>query len=163
WGPYGGAILDTTVAHELNHAMQAADDWSDSAIVYEMTSVFVEDLVYDDDNQYVNQIVDFQAHPDWSLDHDDGYETWYMYGSALYLRFVRDHYVAGDGAFAGDMWMRLRSPYGSDEPDFEDALDAILRARAGVGFVDSVADFARWRYYTGAHDDGAHFREGATF
>src|SRR5262249_30104102 len=48
WGPYGGAILDTTVAHELNHAMQAADDWSDTAIVYEMTAVFVEDLVYDD-------------------------------------------------------------------------------------------------------------------
>src|SRR5205807_8990803 len=73
WGTYGGAILDTTVAHEFNHALQAADDWSDAAIVYEMTAVFVEDLVYDDDNQYVNQIVDFQAHPDWSLDHDDKY------------------------------------------------------------------------------------------
>ena len=162
WGPYGGAILDTTVAHELNHAMQAADDWSDSAVVYEMTAVFVEDLVYGDDNEYVHQIVDFQAHPDWSLDHDDKYETWYMYGSALYLRFVRDHYVGGDAAWIGAMWKRLRSPYDSGEPDFEDALDAILKAK-GVGFVDSVAEFARWRVYTGARDDGKHFREGASF
>lgn len=163
WGPYGGPILDTTVAHELNHALQAADDWSDAAAVYEMTAVFVEDLVYDDDNEYVNQIVDFQAHPDWSLDRDDGYVTWYMYGAALYLRFVRDAYFAGDGSFVGEMWRRLRSPIDRDEPDFEDALDQILMARAGVHFVDSVATFARWRWYTGAHADAAHLREGATF
>ena len=163
WGPYGGAILDTTVAHEFNHALQAADDWSDAAIVYEMTAVFIEDLVYNDDNEYVAQIVDFQAHPEWSLDRDDGYVTWYMYGAALYLRFIRDHFFGGDGAFVGDMWHRLRSPVDDDEPDFEDALDQILVARAGVHFTDSVATFARWRYYTGSHADAAHFREGETF
>jgi hypothetical protein len=162
WGSYGGPILDTTVAHELNHAMQAADDWSDAAIVYEMTAVFIEDLVYGDDNEYVGQIIDFQAHPDWSLDHDDGYQTWYMYGSALYLRFLRDRYWAGDGAFIGAMWYALRSP-ADERPNFEDALDAMLRAKAGVGFVDSVVEFERWRVYTGTRDDGAHFREGATF
>jgi hypothetical protein len=162
WGTYGGPILDTTVAHELDHAMQAADDWSDAAIVYEMTSVFIEDLVYDADNEYVAQIVDFQANPDWSLDHDDGYATWYMYGSALYLRFLRDRYWAGDGAFIGAMWYALRSP-ADERPNFEDALDAMLRAKAGIGFVDSVVEFERWRVYTGTRDDGAHFREGATF
>ncbi|HTJ46678.1 MAG TPA: hypothetical protein VL463_31445, partial [Kofleriaceae bacterium] len=162
WGPYGGAILDTTVAHELNHAMQAADDWDDSAIVYEMTSVFVEDQVYDDDNQYVDQIKDFQAHPEWSLDHDDQYETWYMYGSALYLRFVRDRYFNGDASFAGAMWMALRSPYGAGDPDFEDALDSLLKPK-GTSFLGSIPEFERWRVYTGARDDGHHFEEGATF
>lgn len=163
WGRYGGPILDSTVAHELNHAFQAVDDWNDAEVVYEMTAVFVEDQVYDDDDQYVDQIADFQARPDWSLDRDDGYETWFMYGAALYLRFVRDRYFGGDPAFAGDMWRRLRSPYGSGEPDFEDALDAILRARAGVGFLDSTIEFARWRVYTGARAGTAHFEEGASF
>ncbi len=163
WGPYGGEILDTTVAHELNHALQAADDWSDSPIVYEMTAVFLEDLVFDDDNQYVDQVADFQARPDWSLDRNDDYETWYMYGSALYLFFLRDRYFGGTATFAADMWLRLRGPYGDEEPDFEDALDAILTERVGVSFVDSVPELAKWRVYTGARDDGAHFEEGSTF
>lgn len=163
WGPYGGAILDTTIAHELNHVLQASDDWSDSEIVYEMTATFVEDLVYDDDDQYVAQVADFQARPDWSLDRDDGYETWFMYGAALYLRFVRDRYFAGDASFVGALWQRLRSPADAAEPDFEDALDTILQDRAGVGFLDSAVEFAKWRVYTGARADAAHLEEGASF
>ncbi|MCE9575686.1 MAG: hypothetical protein K8W52_21220 [Deltaproteobacteria bacterium] len=162
WGPYGGAHLDTTTAHELDHVFQAADDWSDAPIVYEMTSVFIEDLVFPDDNQYVDQIADFQAHPDWSFDRDDGYETWYMYGAAQYLRFVRDRYFGGDAAFVGAMWRGMRSPADSGEPDFEDALDALLVAR-GSSFRDSMIAFARWRLYTGAHADAAHDAEGASF
>lgn len=163
WGPYGGPILDTTVAHELNHAMQAADDWADVPMIYEATSVLVEDEVFDDDDQYVAQIADFQAHPDWSLDRDDDYATWYMYGAALYLRYLRDHHWGGDAAFAGELWRRLRSPIDDNEPDVEDALEAMLRARAGVGFLDSVVGFSRWRVYTGARADSAHFEEGARY
>jgi hypothetical protein len=163
WGPYGGPILDTTIAHELNHAMQAADDWSDAALIYEATSVLVEDEVFDDDGQYVDQIVDFQAHPDWSLDRDDDYQTWYMYGAALYLRYLRDRHWGGDAAFVGELWRRLRSPAAADEPDFEDALEVMLRARTGLGFLDSVTGFARWRYYTGARADAAHLEEAAAF
>ena len=33
-------------------------------------------------------LFDFQGNPDWSLDHDDGYETWYMYGAALWLHYI---------------------------------------------------------------------------
>lgn len=163
WGPYGGPILDTTIAHELNHALQAADDWSDAAMIYEATSVLVEDEVFDDDDQYVAQIADFQAHPDWSLDRDDGYATWYMYGAALYLRYLRDRHWAGDAAFAGELWRRMRSPADDDEPDVEDALEVMLRARAGVGFADSVVGFARWRWYTGPHADAAHLEEAARY
>jgi hypothetical protein len=159
WGAFGGAIVDSTVAHELNHVFQAVDDWDDTPIVYEMTALFVEDEVYDDDNQYRNQVVDFQAHPDWSIDHDDGYATWFMYGAGLYLRFVRDRYFAGDAGFVGEMWRRLRSPLASAEPDFEDALDQILTARAGATFVDSVPVFAAWRVFTGSRDDGQHLEE----
>ena len=42
----------------------AADDWSaDLACAFEMTSVFIEDEVFDDDNQYVDRIADFRRTP----------------------------------------------------------------------------------------------------
>ena len=160
FGPYGGAILDTTVAHELDHVMQSADDWDDLPIAYEMTAVFVEDEVVDAEDQYLAQVVDFQAHPDWSIDRDDGYQTWFMYGAALYLRFVRDRYFAGDAAFIGEVWRRLRSPLGAGDPDLEDALDAVLAPRGG-SFLASVPEFARWRVYTGTRADAAHLEEAA--
>lgn len=169
FGPYGGDVLDVTVAHELNHACQAADDWWESAFVFEMTSVFVEDLVFDDDNDYMSILEDFQSHPDWSIDRDDGYETWYMYGAALYLHFLNEHYFDGDATFVSEAWRLSRNQPGSDivptanEPDFEDALSQLLMEAVGLEFVQTVAPFARWRWYTGDRDDGAHFDEGALF
>lgn len=161
WGPYGGDILDSTVAHEFNHACQASDDWWDLPIAFEMTSVFVEDEVFDDDNDYVTHLDAFQSRPHWSLDHDDGYATWYMYGSGLYLTFLRDRYFAGSGAFAADLWAAMRNPAGTNEPDLEDAVDVVLGAAAGVDFLDSAVEFAIWRWYVGDRDDGAHFEEGS--
>jgi hypothetical protein len=60
------------------------------------------------------------------------------------------------------MWMALRSPYGAGDPDFEDALDSLLKPK-GTSFLGSIPEFERWRVYTGARDDGHHFEEGATF
>lgn len=166
WGPFGGEQLDVTVAHELNHACQAADDWFDAVIAYEMTATFIEDVVYDDDDSYRALLVDFQSNPDWALDRDDGYETWYMYAASLYLFFLRDRYFEGDASFVAEVWLNTRNSGHEDadnEPDFEDALDAVLGDAAGVSFLESVVEFARWRWYTGARDDGRHFEEGADF
>ena len=170
WGEYGGEILEATLAHELNHACQAADDWWEVVLIYEATATFVEDAVFDDVDDYLWTLEDFQARPHRSLDWDDGLETWFMYGASLYLFFLRDYYFEGDASFAGRMWLEGRSPGGGaddddalNEPDFQDALDGILADRAGVSFVDSILAFARWRWYTGERDDGRHFEEGALF
>lgn len=169
WGDYGGEILDSTLAHEFNHACQAADDWWDAPIVFEMTSTFIEDAVYDDDDEYMGLLADFQSRPDWSLDRNDSYRTWYMYASMLYLLYLNDRYYDGDFTFVSKMWLGMRNPPGAannqllNEPDFEDALDDILLDKAGISFLDSVVEFARWRWYTGTRDDGQHFEEGALF
>lgn len=169
WGPYGGEILDSTVAHELNHACQAADDWWESELIFEATATFIEDVVFDDDDEYMDILYDFQMRPDWALDFNDEYETWYMYGASLYLHFLRERYFDGDARFVAEMWRESRNPHGEDydpernEPDFEDALDDLLRRTAGVDFIDTVVGFARWRWYTASRDDGRHFEEGALF
>lgn len=168
WGPYGGPMLAATLAHEFNHACQAADDYYETAPIFEMTSTFMEDLVCDDDDGYMALLEDFQARPDLALDHDDEYETWFMYGGALYLFYVRDRWFQGDPRFVSDLWLRCRNPSrdledpAGNEPDFEDALDALLRPRGG-SFAGSIVEFARWRWFTGRRDDGKHFEEGAKF
>ena len=162
WGPYGGDRLASTIAHELNHALQASDDWWESPLVFEMTATFIEEVVFPDDNEYFFTLADFQARPDWSLDRSDDWETWYMYGASLYLQFVRDRYFGGDASFAARMWRQSRSLPDTLEPDFGDALAEIL-GDVGTTFADSVVAFARWRWYTGARDDGEHFSDGAQY
>jgi hypothetical protein len=166
WGPYGGAYLDVTLAHELNHASQAADDWWETGIAFEMTATFLEQVVFPDDDSWTELLGDFQGHPDWSLDRYDDYATWYMYAAALYLHFLRVAYFDGDASFAAEMWRRSRNPPWpnddplNNEPDIEDALDELLSEAEGASFEGSVVRFARWRYYTGARDDGQHFPNG---
>lgn len=159
WGPYGGALLPATIAHELNHACQASDDWDDAAPIYEMTSVLMEEAVVDDDNGYHAIATDFQARPDWSIDRDDDYDTWFMYGAGLYLMYVRDRFFAGHYEFAATLWHGMRNASADDnEPDFVDALETLL-APQGSSFAASIAEFARWRWYTGTRADGHHLRE----
>jgi len=162
WGEFGGDELAVTLAHELNHACQASYDWSESTFIYEATSTFVEDEVYDDSDSYQMLLFDFQAHPDWSLDRDDGYETWFMYGAMLYLRYLRDRFYGGDASFIADLWHGLRSPADDNEPDWLDSLDALL-ARQGRSFADTLIEFARWRWYVAGRDDGLHLEEAGAF
>lgn len=165
WGEFAGDMLDATVAHELNHTSQAAYDWSESSAVFEMTSTFIEDLVYDDDNNYMFLLDDFQRRPEWAIDHDDGYTTFYMYGGALYLHYLYERFFPTRPTFIVDLWEGLASPAPDDEgnePDWIDSLDALLE-RQRVGFVDTLLEFVRWRFYVGRLDDGRHLSEAGFF
>lgn len=159
WGPYGGPVLAATVAHELNHAMQAVDDWNETAIFFEMTAQFIEDQVYDDANGWIDLLADYQSHPEWSFDYNDDYETLYFYGSALYLFYLREGVFAGDASFVSDVWRRCQNPAGVNEPDMADALDAVLRERGGSSYEASILGFARWRWAPRGLDGTDGFEE----
>jgi hypothetical protein len=108
-GDYGGALLDTTLAHEFNHAVQASDDWWESALIFEMGATFVETLVYPQQDDWFYVMEDFQARPQWSLFRDDGYRTWYMYGAAMYLHFLHERNFPSDPSFIARIWRGARS------------------------------------------------------
>lgn len=156
WGDYGGVFLPQTIAHEFNHATHAANDWYELPIAFEMSASYVEQL-YDGptDPRYIHS---FQEHPDWALLRNDNYATWYMYGSALYLNFLRDYYFRGNDSFLPQVWIAMRNAPDRyvNQPNFVDGINALL-APAGATFLDSVVNFARWRYYAGDRDDGQHF------
>jgi hypothetical protein len=161
WGPYGGPALEETVVHEMAHTSHAADDWYESPITFEMSAVFADQLYA---NRYIKTYFnDFQAHPDWALDRDDKYETWYMYGASLYLLYLKDRFFDGQPHFLSRLWLGARGPPGAEkdqtrnEPDFADSLDTILREK-NSSYVETVPEFARWRWYTGDHVDDRHFR-----
>jgi hypothetical protein len=160
FGPYGGELLDTTLAHEFNHALQASDDWWESAFIYEMSATFVEALVYPDQDDYYYTIEDFQNHPEWSLFHDDNYRTWYMYGAAMYLHFLRERHFPQDPSFIARIWNAKRSDPVTRRPDVLDALRSVLLAERGLELDASVIEFMQWRWFVAAFDDGAHFTGG---
>lgn len=156
WGSYGGEMLGATVAHEFNHATHAANDWYDLPIAFEMSACYVDQFYGPQD---LRNLIDFQKHPDWGLLRNDSYLTYYMYGSALYLHFLRDRYFGVDDSFIPQLWVDMRNTpkLKENNPNFVDALNAAF-ARKGIStrFTDTVAEFARWRYYCGVND-GKHF------
>jgi hypothetical protein len=161
FGDYGGEFLRPTVFHEFHHMTQAALDWLDAAIVYEMSATFVEEAVIDSHATWEFTIFDVTDNPDWSIDRDDGYETFFMYGQALYLIFLQHAIFDGDIDFFVKMWRGLASPAG-EPPSYQDALDVVLTDK-GLTFLDTVPRYARWLAYVGDRDDGAHFPRGALY
>ncbi len=160
-GSNGTTLLETTLAHEFNHSVQASDDWWESASVFEMSATFVEALVYPQEQDYFFTLEDFQARPEWSLFNNDNYLTWYMYGAAMYLHFLHERYYPNDTAFIARIWRESRSPPTENRPDFIDALRAVLLADRGVTFDETVVEFMQWRWFVGEFDDGMHFSKGA--
>ncbi|MRR07001.1 MAG: hypothetical protein EG828_08655 [Deltaproteobacteria bacterium] len=161
WGDYGGDKLAATIAHEFNHSTHAANDWYDLPISFEMSASYVDQFYGPQD---VRDILDFQKHPDWGLLRNDSYLTYYMYGSALYLHFLRDRYFGVDDSFLPLLWVNMRNTPDLlvNKPNFVDALNSLLVTTGTVfgesPFLDTVPEFARWRYYAGDRRDSRHFR-----
>lgn len=156
WGDYGNDMLAATIAHEFNHATHAANDWHDLPVAFEMSASYVDQFYGPQD---VRGILDFQAHPDWGLLRDDRYLTFYMYGSAIYLHYLSDRYFGADDSFLPRLWVDMRNTpdLNKNSPNFVDALNRALKPK-GTAFLDTVPEFARWRYYAGDRNDAGHFR-----
>jgi len=163
----GGSIrkrlLDTYIAHELNHAMQASDDWWEASPYYESGATFAEALVYPDQSDYFFTLEDFQNNPGWSLFYDDSFATWYMYGAAMYLHFLSERHFVNDPAFYARIWRATRSEPRGKRPDYIDALRSVLLVERGVTLDETVLEFTQWRWFVDQFDDGAHFSKGAAW
>jgi hypothetical protein len=161
FAPSENDFVDTTLAHELNHAAQASDDWWESALIFEMTATYAEALVFPEQDDWFYTMEDFQARPEWSLFYDDGYETWYMYGAAMFLHFLEQRYYGGDPSFIARIWRESRSDPAVGRPDYIDAMRAVLMTDLGIALDDAVTGFMQWRWFVAGFDDGEHFAQGA--
>jgi hypothetical protein len=162
-GANGGELLDTFMAHEFNHTVQASDDWTEDAQHYEAGATFAEALVYPDEDDWFFEMRDFQDNPQWSLFYDDIGATWYTYAAAMYLHYLYDRFYPDDPSFYARIWRSARSNVGDDRPDYLDAVRQVLLTERGVSLDETVVEFMQWRWFVDDLDDGAHFRKGAVW
>lgn len=158
-------LMPVYVAHELNHALQAATDFRESPWAWEMTATWIEDVVYDEVNDYTHFIPPFQQNANRSLywSAGRGEAPLYPYGASIFLHFLQEATADGQPYFITDLWMYAQQDESTNEPDLLDALYAYARAYDPAGFDPLFAQFSLWRAFTGTQDVGAHFSEGAAW
>lgn len=143
--------MKVTVAHEFNHACQAAHDVAEELWYMEATSTWIEDQIYDGINDYRQYLSSFMTSLFRSVDFDDG--SIRIYGSCVW-NFFLDEYVGGN--IVANNWDQLETTTGTAMQ----GIDTVL-GTYGMTIEETYAAFAVWCYFTGTRDDGAHFEEGA--
>ena len=142
--------MKVTVAHEFCHACQFAHSYDQPVWYMECTSMWAEDTVYDDINDYTGYIFYYINYPYCSLDWNDGTGL-RMYGSCIWNFFLTDRF---DRMVPPDIW---------DQCEFSGSLfnkiNAVLSGR-GSTLEDAFTEFAVWTWFTGARHDGNHYEEG---
>ncbi len=139
-----GAVMGAmkiTCAHEFHHAVQYGLCGTSGAWIAELTSVYYEERVYPQVNDYVWLIEYLTTNPELPLDWESGY---HMYGLGLFSQYFGK--IHGDG-FLASVWDTMR--FIEDWP----ALCAISDIRAG-GLPNLYSEFAAMALLIGGRDCG---------
>ncbi|MBN1220167.1 MAG: hypothetical protein JXM69_14665 [Anaerolineae bacterium] len=127
--------MQTTVAHELHHAIQAAyDDIDPYEWLYEASAVWVEDEVYPHIGDARSYLLDYMAAPDLcplSVGRDDQDVRWY--GGWILLRYIAEHH--GGAQTIQRLWEQMAVQDGLP------ALEATL-AEQGTTLTEVLVNFA---------------------
>jgi hypothetical protein len=150
---YGDAydLMKVTVAHEFCHACQFSSNYEVDAWYMECTSVWIEDVIYDDVDDYRDYLPFYFNYPYASLDWNDGTGL-RMYGSCVWDFFLTEWV---DPLAVPEVWSALES--GSDVYARTDA----ALAGHGTSLEDAFRTYCVWNWFTASRDDGAHYEEGA--
>jgi hypothetical protein len=140
----GIQALRVTAAHEFHHAIQIGSYgyWSDDFYAYEITSTWMEDVVYTDVNDYYQYLKDYfgdsNRYPGfwqgWSFNSGNyrGYER------CIWAHFLAKRYGMD---IMKDVWTRMRT-----QP-FLESTDAAL-VNIGSNLQAAFAEFTYWNYFT---------------
>jgi hypothetical protein len=129
-----------TAAHEFHHAIQLATYglWSSDIFFYEITSTWMEDVVYPGVNDYYQYLPSiFDANVYTSSFSESG--SIRMYGRALWGHMMENKYGSD---IMRRKWELIRSI-----PPLRAMQQAL--AEAGASFEQELAEFNMWLFYTG--------------
>lgn len=139
--------LKVTAVHELHHAIQigAYADWRGSVadrpalFFYEITSTWLEDVVYPDINDYRNYLSSLFLRRIYDIPfyHSKGLQ---MYARAIWGLMMERRY---DRDIMRKKWEYIREMHPID------AIDRALRDH-GSTFEQELAEFNLWKFYTGS-------------
>jgi hypothetical protein len=153
----GLPALRVTLAHELHHTIQIGDYgyWIEDRFFYELTSVWMEDVVFTDVNDYYNYLTSVQSQfnePDVPFNSNS---------FIMYSRGIWGHYVAK--RFGRDA-MRKTWEQISSVPPLQAIDNALSAPEYSSSFQKAFAEWSTWNYFTGARSDSAlYYPEGANY
>lgn len=145
---FGINALKVTAAHEFHHAIQIGSYGfcGDDIYAHEITSTWMEDVVYTDVNDY------YQYLPNYFSLFSIGLSLNYYVSSDSrywgYERCIWAHYLAKrfSQSIMRDVWTRMRTQ------TFLESTDAALVIR-GSNLQTAFAEFTYWNYYTADRAD----------
>ncbi len=139
--------LKVTAAHEFHHVVQVGSYgfWGDDTYVHELTSVWMEDVVYTNVNDY------YQYLPDYFIGFSYGL-SFNSEGDGGYERCIFAHCIAKiyGTDIMKDIWTQMRTL------PFLESADAALSNR-GSNLQSTFAEFTKWNYYTADRADTVNF------
>jgi hypothetical protein len=140
--------LRVTLAHELHHAIQIGNYgyWSGDVFFYEMTSVWIEDVVFTEVNDYYQYLRSSQGQfrrPDISFTSND---------FIVYSRGIWGHFIAK--RFGRNVMRQVWVEIGNVVP--LQAMDNVLQSN-GSAFRLAFSEWTLWNYFTGTRADSVHY------
>lgn len=151
--------LRVTAAHEYFHAIQFgytfdynnSDIWENNVFFYEISSTWMEDMVFNEINDYYYYMSVFFRHINRSF---TTYNGSYEYGNCIWNHMLTKKY--------GPDVIRLTWEKMIDFPVLT-ALDQAL-ASVGSSFQQEFGDYAIWNYFTGSRADTVnYYPEGSEY
>jgi hypothetical protein len=153
----GLPALRVTLAHELHHSIQVGNYgyWQNDIFFYEITSVWMEDVVFPQVKDYLQYTSSPEGHffnPQTPFNSDD----FIMYSRAIWAHFVAKRF--GRNAML-QSWQEI-----SVAPPLQ-AIDlALQKAPYYSNFKNAFAEWTIWNYFTGARSDSVlYYPEGALY
>lgn len=151
--------LQVTAAHEFFHAIQMGYDGDEYEYEnenfrpywMEMSAVWMEDMVYDDVNDYLGYLSHFFNYPWLSLKTYRSLSDQHAYGSCVWPMYLSERF---DTTIIRDIWegcAEVPGPNAIDTIRFqgdESATDKALQKR-GATFDEAFREFTVWNYFTG--------------
>lgn len=131
--------LRVTAAHEFHHGIQLGNYgyWTDDIFFYELTSTWMEEVVYDEIDDYYQYLPSYFAQTNVAFNQHGGYDL------VLWGIFLSKRYSPG---LMKSIWEHMRAV-----PSLS-ANDQTLQ-EVGSGFKQELAEFALWNYFTGYRAD----------
>jgi hypothetical protein len=140
----GLPAMRVTLAHEFHHAIQIGNYglWFGHEYFYELTSTWLEDVVYTDVNDYYNYLPRYFAHPGDPFTKADGVIE---YSKCIWGHFVAKRF--GRGAMRR-AWEEVQNVFPLQAMD-----NALRDVSPPSSFRQAFSEWTKWNFFTNTRAD----------
>ncbi|MCD6532287.1 hypothetical protein J7K99_07580 [bacterium] len=148
-------LIDVTSVHEFFHAVQMAYSYNQPTWYMEVSSVWIEDELYPDNDEEHEYLPEFFNYPYISIttEPSDPSHGLHCYSSYIFNQYLSEAH--------GDSIVRLIW----EANRYTNVLTSLQNVLSGFGSSrsDAFAEFFLWNYFTGSRNIPGHYPEGADF